>query len=381
MRDPDRAGEGPGGRLSRALFVVFLAAAGPLAAQARPSLPRGKDPNDWTAYYERGTRELERRPAFAESYFLYAARLDPSVAEPLIGRYAAWWRSRPWLRTPLWRLPNPTLTDSARATEEWLAEAELRNPFAARGVLLWTLPRNWVIDTDDYFGMGLRSFLHGRWAQSISELTNAIHTDSFNLEAYRYRGLALVQVARWDDAARDFENLLGRIGRVQENVTVPWDLGTARLNYTLALIRMFSGHRAEARAAFQRTFEVDLGFGLGHMYYGNLLLEDGDTTGALREYRLAVEVRSTDPLVHQNYGAILLNLGRADSALAHLTEALRLAPDYAALYYNRAICLERLGRTDEARTMHREFVARAPQRLAELLQQSRQRLGNGTNAP
>lgn len=365
------------GYLSRALVAAFLSAALPLAAQTRPSLPGGKDSNDWVSYYERGTRELERRPAVAEAYFLYAARLDPSVAEPLIGRYAAWWRSRPWLRTRLWRLPNPTLTDSARATEEWLAEAELRNPFVARGVLLWSLPRNWVIDTEDYFGMGLRSFLHGRWAQSVAELTNAVRTDSSNLDAYRYRGLALVQLSRWDDAARDYERLLDRIGRFQENVTVPWDLGTARLNYTLALIRLFGGHRVEARAAFQRTFEIDLGFGLGHMYYGNLLLEDGDTAGALREYRLAVEVRATDPLVHQNYGAILLNLGRPDSALVHLNEALRLAPDYAALYYNRAICLERLGRTDEARAMHREFVARAPRRLSELLQQSRQRLSGG----
>jgi tetratricopeptide (TPR) repeat protein len=361
------------------LGAALLAA--PLLGQGRPSLSGGKDSNDWVSYYERGTRELERRPAVAETYFLYAARLDPSVAEPLIGRYAAWWRFRPWLRNPLWRLSNPTLTDSTRATEEWLAEAELRNPFAARGVLLWTLPRNWVIKTDDYFGMGVRSFFHGRWAQSVTELTHAIAADSFNLESYKYRGLALAQLGRWDDAARDFEDLLARIGRFQENLTVSWDLGTARLNYALALIRMFGGHRAEARAAFQRTFEIDLGFGLGHMYYGNLLLEDADTAGALREYHLAVELRPTDPLVHQNYGAILLNLGRSDSALVHLTEALRLAPDYAALYYNRAICLERLGRADEAKAMHREFVARAPRRLSELLQQSRQRLGSGRDGP
>ena len=164
-------------------------------------------------------------------------------------------------------------------------------------------------------------------------------------------------------------------------MTVHWDLGKARLYYTLALIRLMGGHRAEAREAFQKTFEVDLGFVLGHMYYGNLLLEDGDSVGGLREYALAADLRPGDALIRQNYGAILLNLGRPDNALVQLTEAIRLAPDYAPLYFNRAVCLERLGRTQEARTMHREFVARAPRRLAELLQQSRQRLGDGPNAP
>jgi hypothetical protein len=366
--------------LSRALLVVFLAAAAPIAAQARPSLPRDKDPNDWTAYYERGIHELDRRPAIAETYFAYAARLDPSVAEPLLGRYAAWWRFRPWVRNRLW-LDKPTDSDTARRTEEWLAEADLRNPFVHQGVLLWTLPKGWVIRTDDAYGRGLRAYFRGAWQESVREFTTAIGRDSARWTAYRYRGLARVQLGQLDDAARDFEALLRRIGAFEAQVTVHWDLGKARLYYTLALIHLMGGHRDDARQAFQRAFEVDLGFVLGHMYYGNLLLEDGDTVGGLREYALAAELHPDDPLIRQNYGAILLNLGRPDSALVQLTEAIRLAPDYAPLYFNRALCLERLGRTDEARAMHREFVARAPQRLAELLQQSRRRLGTGPNGP
>jgi tetratricopeptide (TPR) repeat protein len=366
--------------LRRTLLVLFLAAASPLAAQTRPSLSQDKDPNDWTAYYERGMRELDRRPLIADEYFAYAARLDPSVAEPLLGRYAAWWRSRPWLRNRFW-LDKPTDNDSARRTEDWLAEADLRNPFVQQGVLLWTLPKGRVFRTEDAYPRGVRAYFRGEWQESIRELATAVSRDSTRWPAYRYRGLALAQLGQWDEAAHDFEALLSRIGALETQVTVHWDLGKARLYYTLALIRLMGGHRDEARQAFQRTFEVDLGFVLAHMYYGNMLLEDGDTVGGLREYALAAELRPDDPLVRQNYGAILLNLGRADSALIQLTEAIRLAPDYAPLYFNRAICLERLGRFDDARAMHREFVARAPRRLTELLQQSRRRLGNGAGPP
>ena len=360
--------------------MVCLAAAAPLAAQSRPSLPSDKDPNDWVAYYERGMRELDRRPLIAEEYFLYAARLDPSVAEPLLGRYAAWWRFHPWLRNRFW-VDKPSETDSALRTEQWLAEADLRNPFAHQGVLLWTMPKGLVFRTEDAYGRGARAFFRGEWQESVREFTLVMGRDSTNWWAYRYRGLARAQLAQWDAAAGDFDDLLRRIGAYETQVTVHWDLGKARLYYTLALMRLMGGHRAEARQAFQRAFEVDLGFVLGHMYYGNMLLEEGDTAGGLREYALAAELRPDDPLVRQNYGAILLNLGRPDSALVQLTEAVRLAPDYAPLYFNRAVCLERLGRADDARAMHREFVARAPQRLAELLQQSRQRLGSQPNAP
>lgn len=366
--------------MSRTLFLILLTGVAPLAAQDQPYLPRDKDPNDWTAYYERGVRELDHRPAIAEAYFAYAARLDPSVAEPLLGRYAAWWRFRPWVRNRLW-LDNPTDSDSARATEEWLAEADLRNPFVHQGLLLWTLPKGWSVRTDDAYGRGIRAYLHGAWDESVREFTTAIGRDATRWRAYRYRGLAHVQLGQLDEAARDFEELLARVSAFENQVTVHWDLGKARLYYTLALIRLMGGHRDEARDAFQSAFAVDLGFVLGHMYYGNLLLESGDTVGGLREYALAADLRPDDALIRQNYGAVLLNLGRPDSALVQLTEAIRLAPDYAPLYFNRAVCLERLGRTEEALAMHREFVARAPQRLTELLQQSRRRLSNGPNAP
>lgn len=344
----------------------------PLTSQARPRLPVDADSNDWMAYYQEGLRKIDRRPREALHYFEYAARLDPSVAEPLLGRYAAWWRLHPKLQNRLWSA-KPTKqseTDSAIAAERWRAEADVRNPFAPQGVLTWIAPRRIRVSPFNPFERGLAAFFNGQWDQSVWEFTGLLLRDTTALIEYRFRALAFAQLGRWSDAADDIDTLLSRIGRLESTSPVSWDLGKSRLHYTAALMSMFAGQRQRARANFEQAFQIDLGFPIAHVYYGNLLLDEGDTTAGLREYAMAADLRPDDAFIRQNYGAILFNLGRYDSALTHLTEAVRLAPDYAILYFNRGICLDQLGRQEEARAMHREFVARAPRRLKQLIQQS-----------
>jgi tetratricopeptide (TPR) repeat protein len=350
-------------------FLLVVA----LLCQDRPRLPEGSDTNDWVVYNEQGLREIDRHPRKAFQYFEYASRLDPSVAEPLLGRYAAWWRSHGRLKNPMW-FDEPTETDSAIVTETWRDTADLRNPFARQGVLTWTAPRYHVIRVDDALSRGLGAFFRGAWQESVQELTASIERKPENLieklTAYRYRALARAQLGQWSAGADDIDRFLKRFGDIEQAETIRWDLGKARQYYTLALMRQFAGQRDLARAAYEHAFEVDLGFPIAHVYFGNMLLEDGDTTTGLREYAMAAELGATDPFIRQNYGAILFNLGRLDSALVHLTDAIQLAPNYAILYFNRALCLDQLGRTVEAQAMHREFIARAPRRMKPLIQQS-----------
>jgi tetratricopeptide (TPR) repeat protein len=367
VRRADRGGASGGLDVTGFLLVVAL------LCQERPRLPADRDTNDWVSYNEQGLREIDRHPDRALRYFEYAARLDPSVAEPLLGRYAAWWRSHGRLKNRMWS-DKPSDTDSAVATEQWLDEADLRNPFVRQTVLTWTAPRRVAVNPFHSFTRGLAAFFGGEWSWSVQEFTASIERKPENLPevlaAYRYRALALAQLGRWSEAADDLDRLLKRIGDIEQTETIRWDMGKARLYYTVALMRQFAGQSNWARLAFERAFEIDLGFPIAHVYYGNLLLSEGDTAGGLREYAMAAELRPSDPFIRQNYGAILFNLGRLDSALTHLTEAVRLAPDYAILYFNRALCLEQLGRSEEARAMHQEFVARAPRRLKPLIQQS-----------
>lgn len=102
--------------MTRVLLICAL-------SQSRLSLPEGADTNDWKSYQQQGLREIDRHPARALQYFDRAAQLDPSVAEPLLGRYAAWWRMHSALKNRFWH-DKPTMTDSALATERWLDEAD-----------------------------------------------------------------------------------------------------------------------------------------------------------------------------------------------------------------------------------------------------------------
>jgi len=63
----------------------------------RPSLSGNADSSDWEAYFDYGVARLRNDPRGAERAFYWASRLDPSRAEPLYGRWVAY-----WMRVPGW---------------------------------------------------------------------------------------------------------------------------------------------------------------------------------------------------------------------------------------------------------------------------------------
>jgi hypothetical protein len=150
---------------ARLLLVLLL-------SQDRPVLPAGLDTNDWVSYQGQGLKEIDRHPEVALSYFAFAARLDPSVAEPLLGQYAAWWRLHKKLQNRLWEHPDRALSDTVQAdsvlsAERWRDEADLRNPFAPQAVLTWAAPKRILLNPWDPFQLGLAAFFRGDWNQTI----------------------------------------------------------------------------------------------------------------------------------------------------------------------------------------------------------------------
>src|SRR5258708_6934114 len=77
-------------------FGLVLAAALTLQGQdskkrepKRPKLDAGRDTNSAGAYHQHGMLQLAKRPQLAADAFYWAARLDPSIAEPWYGRWCA----------------------------------------------------------------------------------------------------------------------------------------------------------------------------------------------------------------------------------------------------------------------------------------------------
>lgn len=75
-----------------AAAVTWLTLACPIGGAQepqRPQLPRGADVRHWEPYFDHGVQRFKRSPIAAEEAFYWASRLDPTRAEPLFGRYAA----------------------------------------------------------------------------------------------------------------------------------------------------------------------------------------------------------------------------------------------------------------------------------------------------
>jgi tetratricopeptide (TPR) repeat protein len=356
------------------LGAVVLAA--PLVAQReRLELPGDKDPNDWQAYYEVGFRLMATRPDKAEQYFIRAAQLEPSAAETYVARFAAWWAARPRL-WELWVQDDEiALADSgAQAAERWLDQAYLINPFVQPTMLMLASPGWTRHPPDDAYWRGIAKYIQGKWPESIREFTRLLRRNSDRWSAHYWRALSHVQLGNLDSATGDLQTMLDSIGRYEETHTLHGTLGAADLYYTLGLVRLRARDHAGAKAALEQTFVRDLAYYMGHFHYGFLLLQEGDTTGAIREYALATEVNPNDEVLRFNYGTVLLQVGRADSAAAQFAAAVRVNPDYAPPYFNGALALERAGHVVEARSWYEDFISRAPQRMDQQIAIARQRL-------
>lgn len=361
-----------------AVGAVLLATCvvAPLTAQEPLRLPPDVDPNDWQSYYQEGFKHMMTRPDRAEQYFIRAARLEPSVAEAYVARFAAWWAARP----ELWRLwvreDRLALDDSGVQTAEaWLDKAYLINPFLQPTMLMLASP-GWTRHPPDApYWRGITSYIQGRWKESTQEFTKELRRGGDHWSAYYWRALGYVQMGKTDSAGRDLQAILDSIGRFEETHTLHGLLGSAELYYTLGLLRLKTEDRVGAKAAFEQAFVRNLSFYMGHQHYANILVAEGDTAGAIREYALAIQMQPADEVLRFNYGTILLQAGRADSAAAQFREAVRLNPDYAPPYFNDALALERAGHVIEARSMYEDFLARAPARMSQQIAFARQRLG------
>ncbi|MBW1879205.1 MAG: tetratricopeptide repeat protein [Deltaproteobacteria bacterium] len=92
--------------------------------------------------------------------------------------------------------------------------------------------------------------------------------------------------------------------------------------------------------------------------YANLVV--GDTEGAIRGYRKALELNPENTPAHVNLGTLLFLRGEHEEAEHHLSEALRLDPANVEARVNLGALLFERGRIGEAETLLREALEIAP---------------------
>ncbi len=100
----------------------------------------------------------------------------------------------------------------------------------------------------------------------------------------------------------------------------------------------------------------------------------GEADQALLERQRAAESSGDDPTALFDYAAALFNVQRTAEAEDPLRRAVALNPRYAPTHYLLGRVAEELGRGPEARESYTRFLALAPNRLADLVADARERL-------
>lgn len=355
--------------------VVLAVAAASYAASAaaqqpeppRPELSRNADTRDWEAYFDEGTRLFETAPTRAAAAFYWAARLEPSRAEPLFAQWAAfyaqdWGNWLAYVEEQEHILRRPTLV----ANEALRERAFYRNPFVHRAfeAALWSrLGRRlrWDGATRAFMNYGQADF-----RQAAEGFGRTVRANPEQNAHFRYwRALAFVGGQQLDSAVVEVTELLATL-RAQDQATISrYYQSKALLEYALGRLHEAAGHPDQAREAYGRALVEDLTMYPARAALARMALRQRNAAEAAEHMAQVVEIAPDDAVMHYEHGNALVAAGRTDDAIAAFQAASRLEPHWADPYVRLGMALERSGQRDQAVSALRAYLERAPRRHAE----------------
>lgn len=358
------------------LAAVVLLAAAAHAQPARPALPRGADPNDWEAYFELGDRMFKRNPQQSAAAFYWASRLDPSRAEPLFARWAAYfgndmgsWMGYLGADQEILRRPAVIANDSL------LLWAYRRNPFVHRGleVALYALLGDrlrWGDATIGFMNYGEGDF--GRAADQFGWLVRG--NPGRNVRFRHWRALSFVGAGQVDSAAAEISELLRVLRATDAQGLAYYYESKALYEYALGLLHEAQNRPADARRAFERALEEDLAMYPARSGLARLSLRERKAAEAVQHLAQAVEIAPEDALMHFEYANALMSANRRDEAIPRYQQVIAMEPYYADPYLRLAVALQNAGQREGALAAYRAYLERAPRRQAQDIRRATERV-------
>jgi tetratricopeptide (TPR) repeat protein len=351
----------------------------------RPDLPSGWDTCDAQAYYGRGIELLKDHPEEAGEYFRWASMLAPAMAEPL---YA--WRTSILLddlrnlgRYILRDRPN----DRMRLADSLLLEVTVRNPFLYRRFeavmidafldafsedLAWEVnlsPAEVRYEVENLLvqeGPAMRAWLsyaRGEWEDAVTYYRQALDRARDSEKGGLHVELAhlLGVMGRLAEARTEYTTAVEELRRRDREEILPFYESKALYLYVIGGICEAEGHLDQAREAFGQALEEDLSFFRAHERMAKLAAEVGDTTTALSEYRMAVDLAPGDPVLRLHFGGFLARIGDVENAKTELRAAMVADPFFAAPHRSLGVLHEYLQAFDEALDEYEKFLVLASQ--------------------
>lgn len=368
-----------------AALVVLPAAGHAQKEPKRPRLEAGADTNDAKAYFDFAVSKLDRDADEAADAFYWAARINPLYADAFYGRRVA------LLMTDKRRLARymnddkRTLqSDDVRRIDSLYLHALTLNPFLYQRLdkyMFDQMIRDWSeeyarnndvnasevqfyiereIQSDASVAFrAWRAYSDGEFDQALSLYAKAIDKAKYKAGLRTDRGRLFFQLDHGDSALAELTAAVDEMRKADKKDLVYVYQSKALLEQSIGMIQYRMGNVAAAKESFGRALEEDLSYAPAHVQLAFIALEAKDTTTALNEMELAVQLRGDDPGMRYIYGFTLASVQKFKEAEEQLVKARDLDPVFALPYHTLGEVYEATNRPAEALAAYNGYVARA----------------------
>jgi tetratricopeptide (TPR) repeat protein len=380
------------GLLPAALSLALLATPA-LAQQVTLSVPidtlvarARRDSTDPLVLYDLGMGYwYTRKFGQADSAFRRADAIDPRVAEVQLALAYLPYARRPklWGEEAKGKVPAE-LVATVNESNRRFRRAFLLDPMVDMRVMgLVVPPRDAIVinfNADRYYAalvVGLEYFWGGDYPSAYASFEKAYQfasgkdRDEIPGFVLWYHGLAAAHINEYDTAVGDFRRLLARAleREKSDSVTRFAILQSNSIRYVLATMLRRAGQQDQASEEFRTVLSTDLSFEMAHSQLAEIAEKSHRWSDAVQERERALEASPDDPGLLLDYGTTLLSARRYQDATAALLRAEQAMPLNARVPYLMGQAAAADGRTDEAIKAYRRFVAIAPDRFWQQVNQ------------
>lgn len=380
----------PAARITAALILAATCVVAAHAQKPGAELPRPKiavaDTNDAQAYFDYGLSLFESDPRTSAAAFYWAGRINPAMADAWYCRRAALLMADQSLRKmyveggrrardskQLRALDslylralnlNPTLyrrLDRRLLVGHIVDETERSARQAGANVSRTEIDfyvNSWLRDAGSEF-RGWLAYGNGDWNLALQYYADAAKAAKFKATIRVERARIFGMIGQLDSAVVQMQLALTEMRSRDTKDLVYFYDSKALFEHTIGTLLEQKSDIAGAREAYGKAMQEDLAFYPAHLRLGMLALSTADTTTALSELDLAVQIAGDEPWLRYVYGWALAAAGKYPDAREQLTKAVALEPYFALPQVALGQVYERLGDAKNAQTAYKSFLARA----------------------
>jgi tetratricopeptide (TPR) repeat protein len=350
-------------------------------------MPAQADTNDAHAYYDFAIELLRHDDDKAADALYWATRLEPTWADAFYARRVALLLADPHRLLQYWSGDRRTIqSDDIRRIDSLFYRALTLNPFVPQRLDRQLLEA--VLDeiAKKYEQAGAGNSMEvryainreisrwpaadqawlaygdGRYDDALRYYADAIKSDKRNGPLHVDRARVFAHMGQSDSALAELTVAIEDLRKRDKKDLIYVYQSKALTEHSIGVLESRLGHTNAAKDAFGRALQEDLAYYPAHVELAMMAIEAKDTTNALTEMDLAVQLRPDDAAARYLYGFTLAGAGKLADAETQLRKAAELNAVYAGPHFELGRVLEAAGRKADAVVEYRTFLARAAQK-------------------